>query len=173
MGRFPSPSYDHRGDVSMAAGFLLPGFPSPTSGQTIFLAFAYLFLDLNCDCFILPVSTVAWLDRLAYLALLRTFLANKVFIMLVYPIISYSSPKISCIRSNRKSGCPYEGRERKIRGRSFHTCSVCGATDVPQPGLPRGDAASAKFAWKRKRQKFRKRHSFQTRASSNCRGYWD
>ena len=122
-----STSHDHRGDVRHGSRFSPPGisYLQRDLGANDLPGFRLPLPDFELRLFfILPVKA-RWLGWIAwaYLALLcfSRILSGKQksSSSLAYPIISYSSPKISCIRSNRKAGCPHEGRERKIRGRSL------------------------------------------------------
>lgn len=123
--------------LGMAAGFLLPGFPISNAiwGQTIFLAFAYLFPDFELRLFfILPVK-VRWLGWIAWAYLALLFFSNPFWQTKVFLIASVSNYFLFFTKDilhtfqSKKRIANMKAEKDKFEAEAFHTCSVCGATD--------------------------------------------
>jgi hypothetical protein len=122
--------------LGMVAGLLLPGIAIDNSiwGQTIFLAFAYLFPDFELRLFfILPVK-VRWLGWIAWAMLALMFVAApwqfKIFVAASVANFFIFFGKDILFKAKSKKRLSYLKSEKvKQMAEPFHICSQCGATD--------------------------------------------
>ncbi len=126
--------------LGMIGALLLPGVSITNIfwGQTIFLAFAYLFPDFELRLFfILPVK-VRWLGWLVWINLLLTFFGNpwqaKIFIVAsVANFFLFFGNDIYLNLKSKKRLAEVKVEKVKRESQAFHTCSSCGATDKSHP----------------------------------------
>jgi hypothetical protein len=122
--------------LGMVAGLLLPGLAIDNFiwGQTIFLAFAYLFPDFELRLFfILPVK-VRWLGWIAWAMLGLMFVQSswqvKIFVFAsVANFFIFFGKDILFKAKSKKRLANLKAEKVKQSSESFHICSKCGATD--------------------------------------------
>lgn len=126
--------------LGMGAGLLLPGIPITNAiwGQTIFLAFAYLFPDFELRLFfVLPVK-VRWLGWLVWGMLALMFVASpwrfQIFILgSVANFFFFFGKEIVHNLKSKKRLATMKAEKVKQEAEPFHSCSQCGATDKSHP----------------------------------------
>ena len=122
--------------LGMLAGLLLPGIAIDNSiwGQTIFLAFAYLFPDFELRLFFLLPVKVRWLGWIAWAMLGLMFAVApwqfKIFVAAsVSNYFIFFGKDILFKARSKKRLANLKSEKVKQMAEPFHTCSRCGATD--------------------------------------------
>ncbi len=126
--------------LGMLFAFLLPGVPITNEfwGQSVFLAFAYLFPNFELRLFfILPVK-VKWLGWIAWGYLGLIFFSNpwQVKIFLMASVLNYFlffGRDILLTMRNKKRVAEMKAEKTKFEAEPFHVCGTCGATDKSHP----------------------------------------
>lgn len=126
--------------LGMLAGLLLPGIAIDNSiwGQTIFLAFAYLFPDFELRLFFLLPVKVRWLGWIAWAMLGLMFAVApwqfKIFVAAsVSNYFIFFGKDILTRAKSKKRLANLKSEKVKQMAEPFHACSRCGATDKSHP----------------------------------------
>lgn len=128
--------------VTVAVSFLFPVYPATNLfiGGSIFLAFAFLYPDFQLYIlFIIPVK-VKWLALLtwigyAYELISGTWQTRLLVLASISNYLLFFGKDIYWRMKTGKKRMATQVREYSGKKEAFHTCAVCGITDLSHPAM--------------------------------------
>lgn len=128
--------------VTVAVSFLFPVYPATNLflGGSIFLAFAFLYPDFQLYIlFIIPVK-IKWLALLtwigyAYEIIVGTGQSRLLVLASISNFLLFFGRDIYWRMKTGKNRMAAQAREHSGKKEAFHTCAVCGITDLSHPAM--------------------------------------
>src|SRR5512143_293173 len=128
--------------VTVAASFLFP-FSAATNifiGESVFLAFAWLFPDFQLYIFFIVPVKIKWLALLtwigyAYQLLVGSWPSRLLVLASISNFILFFGRDLVWRMKTGKRVMSAQVREFSGKKEAFHTCSVCGITDLSHPAM--------------------------------------
>src|SRR5512144_1696364 len=126
--------------VTVAVAFLFP-YSAATNifiGGSVFLAFAWLFPDFQLYIFFIIPVKIKWLALLtwlgyAYQLLVGSWSTRLLVLASISNFLLFFGRDILWRMKTGRRAMATQVREFSGKKEAFHTCSVCGITDVSHP----------------------------------------
>lgn len=128
--------------VTVAASFLMPMFPATNVfiGGSVFLAFAFLYPDFVLYIFLILPVKIKWLALLtwigyAYQVLFGSWSTRLLVLASLSNFLLFFGKDIYWRMKTGKKRMATQVREYSGKKEAFHTCAVCGITDLSHPAM--------------------------------------